>query len=1109
MNFRILGPLEVLDDDSPVTLGGAKQRALLALLVLNAGEAVTVDLLIEELWGDFPPATAAKAVQMHVSRLRRSLGRDVVMTREHGYELVADADDVDACRFERLLSEGRRELAGGRPDRAAAALEEAAALWRGPPLADLAYEPFARAAIARLTELRVDAVEELIDAKLALGRHAETIEPLEQLVAEHPYRERARGQLMLALYRAERQAEALQAYQDARRTLVDDLGIEPGARLRELEQAILTQDASLALPVIEPVAKTEPAPRHLTPVAGRERELARVDATLDAAAHGLQVLMIEGDPGIGKTTVWQDGLTRADARGFRVLPCRTAQAETRLSFAGLSDLLEPVEAEAFRPLPRPQRHALEVALLRADADEAGLDPRAIGTGLVSLLSGLAEREPVLVAVDDVQWLDRPTARALEFASRRLEPARVAMLLTRRPMEDGSATEPISDMPADRLRLGPLHTRALYKVLREPLRDALTPPLLASIEQASRGNPFYALEIARAVRAGGPPGAGEPLPVPDDLRELVRTRLRALPERTRDELLKASALAQPTAALVDAAALAPAVRGGIVSVDLEGRVAFSHPLFAGAIQAAASPERRRRLHGELAELVTDVEERARHLCLAADGPDEDVAAILDEAADLAHRRGAPDVAAELEERAARLTPDGRGEVAWERSLLAARHRLKAGDPARARALAEEVTAAGPPPGVRARALHLLGEACTGGTPGASLPFLEEALACTGEDARQAATLELGLGLAFMGLADHDQAARHLDRAVELAESNRDSALLAETIAFREASRLFSGAGVDDRALERALALEDPDRDVAFQLRPSLMVASVYLFTGRIDVADSLLTHTRERILARGEEGDLPFVLTYLATTALLSGRFGAAAAVAEDAMRASALAGQEIFSAWALAHRAMARAVIGPVDAARDDGAEALAASERMGWPDGMVLSRWALGFVALSESDPDGALATLEPIAAGVEEAGVYEWPIACPVPDAIEALVETGDLARAARLTEALGEWGRRFDRPWALALSGRSYALLQAAAGDLDEAEAAARGALAEHERLPFPLELGRTLLVLGQIQSRRGDGEAARKSLEQSLAVFEQIGAHLWAAKAGAAAAGVMPV
>jgi DNA-binding SARP family transcriptional activator len=265
MDFRILGPLEVLDEDQPVVLAGGRQRALLALLLLHANETLSTDRLIDELWGDRAPATAAKTVQVHISRLRKALGGEgddgpagPVVTREHGYELRLDPERLDSQRFERLLDEGRGELAAGHPERAASTLDEALSLWRGPPLADLAYEAFAQDEIARLEDLRVRAQEQLIEAKLALARHVEVITQLEALIAQHPYREGLRAQLMLALYRSDRQAEALQAYQDARTQLVEELGIEPGEHLRELERAVLAQDPALAAPRLPHDAEVVP-----------------------------------------------------------------------------------------------------------------------------------------------------------------------------------------------------------------------------------------------------------------------------------------------------------------------------------------------------------------------------------------------------------------------------------------------------------------------------------------------------------------------------------------------------------------------------------------------------------------------------------------------------------------------------------------------------------------------------------------------------------------------------------------------------------------------------------------------------------------------------------
>jgi DNA-binding SARP family transcriptional activator len=290
MDFHILGPLEVLDEGRAIALGGSRQRALLALLLLHANEALTTDRLIDELWGERAPPTAAKLLHVQVSRLRKALaagganhkeGSGAVVTREHGYALTLERGDLDAHRFEDLVAVGGHELAAGRPDQAVSALERALSLWRGAPLADTAYERFAQREIARLEELRVSALEQLVDAQLALGRHAEVVGGLQALIGEHPYRERLRAQLMLALYRCDRQADALQAYQDARRALVDELGIEPGERLRELERAVLAHDPALVPPTVDAPPPQEERPRRpAAPRADSRRRVSVVFADL-------------------------------------------------------------------------------------------------------------------------------------------------------------------------------------------------------------------------------------------------------------------------------------------------------------------------------------------------------------------------------------------------------------------------------------------------------------------------------------------------------------------------------------------------------------------------------------------------------------------------------------------------------------------------------------------------------------------------------------------------------------------------------------------------------------------------------------------------------------
>jgi YVTN family beta-propeller protein len=308
VEFRILGPLEVEDDGRVLPLGGAKQRALLALLLLHANEVVSRDRLIDDIWGERAPETAATALQGYVSGLRKAVGVERILTRAPGYLLQVDSNEVDLARFEQMARAGRDALASGDAERASAMLAEALALWHGLPLADLDATAFAYAERLRLEELRVSAIEERIEAELTLGRHAALVVELEALVAEHPLREKLRGQLMLALYRCGRQAEALQVYQEARRLLVGDLGLEPGTALRSLEQAILNHD-----PALEP----RPSTTATRTVRSRRRVVAALGALLVAAVAAVAAVLLTRTD--NSPTVVPNSLVKIDARTNKVI----------------------------------------------------------------------------------------------------------------------------------------------------------------------------------------------------------------------------------------------------------------------------------------------------------------------------------------------------------------------------------------------------------------------------------------------------------------------------------------------------------------------------------------------------------------------------------------------------------------------------------------------------------------------------------------------------------------------------------------------------------------------------------------------------------------------
>ena len=436
---------------------------------------------------------------------------------------------------------------------------------------------------------------------------------------------------------------------------------------------------------------------------GREPEIAVIESFLAADEAGFAALELVGEAGIGKTTVWQAAVRRGDELGLPVLSARPAESESRLSFAGLTDLLAAVDADVLATLPAPQAEALDVALLRAGASRSP-GRRLVGTALLSVLRELTSKGPVLVAVDDAQWLDPPSASVLEFALRRLDDRPVRLVASRRA--DASRPEFVGTR-ARRLELGPLSVAALQRIVSERLGVTFSRPTLVRLAEASRGNAFFALEIARLLARGDmQPTAGR-LPVPDDLRSLAEDRISSLPTATRDTLLRAAALAHPDSTAVDVGALAPAEEAGLVSIGADGVITFTHPLFASAVYRSASARARADVHRSLADVVDDPEQRARHLALASTAPDDTTARALESAAQAARARGAPDAAAELVELALQLTPVESPSFASLRLELAD-HLYLAGDFQRAAEVLEELVDTLPGGDTRARAMLSLAE-----------------------------------------------------------------------------------------------------------------------------------------------------------------------------------------------------------------------------------------------------------------------------------------------------------------------------------------------------------------------------------------------------------------
>ena len=422
-------------------------------------------------------------------------------------------------------------------------------------------------------------------------------------------------------------------------------------------------------------------------VVGRDEELAAIGAFLDGVWSGPRALVFAGEAGIGKTLLWETGVAQAKGRVGRVLSGRGAEAEASLSFAALSEVVGPVFDEVSLSLAAPRRRALAVALLLAEPGEERPDAHAIGLAVLDALRVLAADGPVVVALDDAQWLDPASADVLGVALRRLEDDHVGVLATfRTGYQTAGPLELERTFPHERLErrlVGPLSLSGVQQLVRERLALELTRLELARFHEATAGNAYYALELGRELlRTGTRPAAGRALRVPESLRGLLASRLSRLPAETIDVLVVAAALARPTVELVAAiygdeesvlAALEGAVREGVIELD-ELRIRFAHPLLASVCYEQAPVWKRRAVHRALADVVADSEEQARHLALAAAGPDAVAAGRLEAAAEHAAARGATAAAAELAELAVGLTPDDLALTRKRRLLAAHFHRL---------------------------------------------------------------------------------------------------------------------------------------------------------------------------------------------------------------------------------------------------------------------------------------------------------------------------------------------------------------------------------------------------------------------------------------------------
>ena len=841
-------------------------------------------------------------------------------------------------------------------------------------------------------------------------------------------------------------------------------------------------------------------------IIGRDHELEWLGGLVRSLASGPRALLMEGEPGIGKTTIWEAGIDLARAAHARVLLARAAQAEMPLAFTSLADLLEDVRDELLPELPRPQRDALEVALMLAPPAAETPDTRAIATGFLGGLRGLAAQAPVVVAVDDVQWLDPPSAAALAFAVRRLGSAQVGFLMTLRTPSSqplGLEHSPPS-VTVERRVVGPMSLAALQRLLRVRLGEVLPRPALRRVHEASTGNPFFALELARALSGRWHElDPGSRLPVPETLGVLLRERLAGLSAGLVDTLLRAALLGNPDVARAGAReALEPAVEAGVLTARGHA-LAFAHPLLASTLVEMADPARVRELRMELADAAGSPEERARHLALATENPDEAVAEELAHAARVVAARGAPGTAADLAEQASRLTPAAMAEAGARRAVDASLYAWAAGDAARAESLLDGATADVQGP-VRAQALvHLARLQVHAGDRRAAAATYRRAAGQGGDDPALLAQVHEGLAWClFLTREDVPGAARHARRAVELAEAIGDTVLLGDALSVQAQSEFFQGSGLPNAAMERALALApETTSDVRVLRQPRMHWAVLLQCTDRLDEARELLRQVHANAVETGDDSALPWVLMRLALVELLAGNWREAEELADSGHELAVETYQRPLATMLLCARSLVYAHQGRADEARAAAAEGLSAAEPLGDGIGVSLGRWAFGLAELGEGEPAAALSQLEVLHDATEHAGITEPGATHWIGDLVEALIDAGRLDAAAELADRLAERGARLDREWALAVAGRCRGLLEAARGELDEALADLEEAAARHERVPVPFDRARTLLALGVVRRRARQRRSAREALERACDEFERLGAVAWLARARA--------
>ncbi|HET7667734.1 MAG TPA: AAA family ATPase [Mycobacterium sp.] len=830
-------------------------------------------------------------------------------------------------------------------------------------------------------------------------------------------------------------------------------------------------------------------------VISRPLEFRAVTEFLRPASQQPSGLVIEGEAGIGKTTLWLSAVEQARDLGHQVFFARVGQEESRLAYAAVADLLRDIDGAVLAELPEVQRVAVDRVLLRASSHDRTTDQHVVAAAFAAVFDRLATDSPVLIAIDDVQWLDRSSRDVVAFAARRLK-GPIRLLITERSDASDRSTVTWLNMfgpdGMNRMHVGPLSVGGLHALISSRLARSFPRPTMVRIAEISGGNPFFALELARAIDNES---STVPSRLPDTLSELMRLRIGQLDRDARKLLLAAASVADPTVELLaqvtgaPVESLADAEAKGIIAID-DSRVRFAHPLLAQSVYTDATGAERRAIHRSLAQAVRVPELRARHMALAASSADPETLEALDSAADQAASRGAPAAAAELVELAIRLGGDHP-----QRVVHAAQHHFNAGDPQRARALLEETVHRLPAGELRGTALNLLaGVHLYDDNWTEAVAVLEQAL----DDAESSPALlvQTLIILAFgqRMISRFDESLVSVQKAVANAERLGDPALISRALAMSVQLNFMYGNGFDRVGLRRAVNLEDPGLDGHTAFSAGMIEGLMLGWTGQLDEASARMQALHRRCTERGGENDLTAVASCAALIEIWRGNFGEAAQLADEASERAEQGGGSL--AIALSMRALVAAYLGRVDDSCADAAAVLDIADRTA---SSRLAEWPLmtiGFLEVSVGKHAEALAAVEPMQRTFEALPGTEIMTASYIPDAVEAMIALGRSGEAEPLVEALERNGSRLDRPWMLAVGARCRSMLLAARGNVEAADRKAHEAMAAHDRLPMPFERARTQLLLGLLQRRQRQKERSRATLRDTLQDFEKMGAQLWA-------------